>query len=40
MLKQLLQHCEENHPLPDFQLTYQANYSTETSLLKLVDDIL
>ena len=40
MLKQLLQHCKENHLLPDFQLAYHANYSTETSLLKLVNDIL
>ena len=40
MLKQLLQHCEDNHLLPDFQSAYQANYSTETSLVKLVNNIL
>ena len=40
MLKQLLQHCEDNHLLPDFQSAYRANYSTETSLVKLVNDIL
>ena len=40
MLKQLLQHCEDNHLLPNFQSAYQANYSTETSLVKLVNDTL
>ena len=40
MFKQLLLHCEDNHLLPDFQSAYQANYSTETSLVKLVNDIL
>ena len=40
MLKQLLQHCEDNHLLPDFQSAYWANYSTETSLVKLVNNIL
>ena len=40
MLKQLLQHCEDNHLLPNFQSAYRANYSTETSLVKLVNDIL
>ena len=40
MLKQLLQHCEDNYLLPDFQSAYRANYSTETSLVKLVNDIL
>ena len=40
MLKQLLQHCEDNHLLPNFQSAYRANYSTETSLVKMVNDIL
>ena len=40
MLKQLLQPCKDNHLLPDFQSAYQANYSKETSLVKLVNDIL
>ena len=40
MLKQLLQLCEDNHLLPDFQSAYRANYSMETSLVKLVNDIL
>ena len=34
------QHREEIPLLPDFQSAYRANYSTETSLLKLVNDIL
>ena len=40
MVKQLLQHCEYNHLILDFQSAYRANYSTETSLVKLVNDIL
>ena len=40
MLKELLQHCEDNHLLPNFQSAYRANYSTETSLVKLVNNIL
>ena len=40
MLKQLLQHCKDNHLLPDFQSAYQTNYSTEASLVKLVNNIL
>ena len=40
MLKQLLQYREENHLLPDFQLAYRPTYSTETSLVKLGNDIL
>ena len=40
MLKQLLQHCEDNHLLPNFQSAYWANYSTEISLVKLVNNIL
>ena len=40
MLKQLLQHSEDNHLLLDFQSAHWVNYSTETSLVKLVNDIL
>ena len=40
MLKQLLQHCEDNHLLPNFQSAYRANYSTGTSLVKMVNNIL
>ena len=40
MFKQLLKHCEDNCLLPDFQSAYQANYSTETSLAWMANDIL
>ena len=40
MLKQFLKHCDNNCLLPDFQSAYQANYSTETSLVKMANDIL
>ena len=40
MLKQLMDHCNENHLLPDFQSTYRKHYSTKTSLLKMVSAIL
>ena len=40
MLEQLLSHCENHDLLLDFQSTYQEHYSTETSLIKLTNDIL
>ena len=40
MLKQLLGHCENHGLLPDFQSAYHEHYSTETSLIKLTNDIL
>ena len=40
MLKQILKHCDDNCLLPDFQLAYQANYSTETSHVRMMIDIL
>ena len=40
MLKQFLKHCENNCLLPDFQSAYGANYSTETSLVKMTNNIL
>ena len=40
MLKQLMQHCERHELLLDFQSAYGRNYSTETSLIKMVNDIL
>ena len=40
MLKQLMQHCKRYNLLPDFQSAYRRNYSTETSPIKMVNDIL
>ena len=40
VLKQFLKHCDNNCLLPDFQSAYWANYSTETSLLKMTNNIL
>ena len=40
MLKQLLDHCKNHDLLPDFQSAYCEHYSTETSLIKLTNDIL
>ena len=33
-------HCIINKLLPDYQSAYRKNYSTETSLIKLINDIL
>ena len=38
-LKQFNNHCNTNKLLPDYQLAYRTNYSTETSLVKLISDI-
>ena len=40
MLNQFLKHCDNNCLLTDFQSVYWANYSTETSLVKMANDIL
>ena len=40
MLKQLLSYCDNHNLLPDFQSACCENYSTETSLIKLSNDIL
>ena len=40
MLAQFNKHCEDNLLMPDYQSTYRSNYSCETSLVKLVNDIL
>ena len=40
MLKQLIEHCENHKLLPDFQSAYRKNYSTETSLIRLTNNIL
>ena len=40
MLDQLLDHCNTNDLLPDFQSAYHQYYSTETSLINITNDIL
>ena len=40
MLDQLMDHCNSNDLLPDFQSAYCQNYSTETSLINITNDIL
>ena len=40
MLTQFNKHCEDNQLMPDYQSAYRLNYSCETSLVKLVNDIL
>ena len=40
MLRQFLKHCNNNCLLPDNKSAYWANYSTETSLVKMANDIL
>ena len=39
-LIQFIKHCDENRLLPTYQSAYRRNHSCETSLLKLVDNIL
>ena len=40
MLKQFNTRCDNNNLLPDYQLAYRQNYSTETSIIKLCNDVL
>ena len=40
MLTQFNNHGEDNQLMPDYQSAYRSNYSCETSLVKLVNDIL
>ena len=40
MLAQFDEHCREHQFLPDFQSAYKKGYSTETSLIKMTNDIL
>ena len=40
MLEQLMDHCLQHNLLPDFKSAHQKNYSTETSLLNITNDIL
>ena len=39
-LIQFTKHCDENSLLPTYQSAYRRNHSCETSLVKLVDDLL
>ena len=38
--KTISQQCDDNCLLPDFQSAYQANYSIETCLIRMTNDIL
>ena len=40
MLQQLLDHCTQQDLIPVSQSAYRKNYSTETSLIKMTNDIL
>ena len=40
MLHQFNNHCDQHNLLPDFQSVYRKNYSKETALIKLVNEIL
>ena len=40
MLRQFDIHCDNNNLLPDYQLAYRQNYSMETSIIKLCNDVL
>ena len=40
VLDQFRSHCVNHRLIPDYQCAYHANYSCETTLLKIVNDIL
>ena len=40
MLRQFSIHCDNNNLLPNYQLDYRENYSKETSIIKLCNDVL
>ena len=40
MLDQLNSHCQEYNLVPEYQSAYRKRHSCETSLVKLVNDIL
>lgn len=40
MLRQFTAHCDANRLLPDYQSAYRANFSCETALVELHDNIL
>ena len=39
-LTQFNDHCRKHNLIPDYQSAYKENYSCETTLIKIVDDIL
>ena len=39
-LEQMNNHCEQHNIILDYQSAYRANYSCETALVKLVNDVL
>ena len=39
-LTQFNDHCRKHNLMPDYQSAYRENYSCETALIKIVDDIL
>ena len=40
MLKQFIGYCNANDLIPQYQLSYRANHSCETLLLRLLNDVL
>ena len=40
VLQQFNKHCDQNNLIPDYQSAYRVNYSCETALVKIVNDIL
>ena len=40
VLQQFNKHCDQNSLMPDYQSAYRVNYSCETALVKIVNDIL
>ena len=40
MLQQFNNHCDAHNLIPDYQSTYQPNYSCEMALVKITNDIL
>ena len=40
ILVQFNQHCDGHQLLPDFQSAYRQRYSTKTSLIKMINDVL
>ena len=40
VLQQFNKHCKDQDLIPDYQSAYHTNYSCETALVKIVNDIL